>query len=482
MIKEEYNEIISGIVGILIISGIIMLIPIIPLVVYSEYAQLPFFLFPSTILLILGGYFYRKYPLPEDITMKSAIVIASIAWILISLIGTVPYLSIGMNVIDGFFESMSGFTTTGMTLISVLEICPRSILFWRSLSEWIGGIGIIFLFTILLKGSIGTWKLYRIEGREKFTLSVKESIRNIMIIYTTLTIVCTILLYLSGLDVFDSINHAMTTISTGGFSTKTDSITNFNTLTKTIIIMFMIIGAIDFALINEIIKLKIKKVISDPEFKAFIFIITISILLVYILNSKEMSFSINELFNTISIVTTTGYTSGDILLWPNSTKVLLLILMTIGGCANSTAGGIKVWRLLILFKLLRRELKRLLLPPSIIMPIKIGDKTFDDEYLIRICAFFFSYIVLIFIIFLLLSINVPDTFGAFSLAISSINNIGPAYYPIDKLDLFSKIILIISMWMGRLELFPVMAFIFDFIPETFKNILSRRFRKEHEHT
>ncbi len=459
-----------------------MLIPIIPSVVYNEYTQLPFFLFPSMILLIIGGYFYRKYPFPENISMKSAIVIASISWLLISLIGIIPYLSIDMNIIDGFFESMSGFTTTGMTLINILEKCPRSILFWRSLSEWIGGIGIVFLFTVLLKGSIGTWRLYRIEGKEKFTLSVKESIKNILIIYTTLTIICTILLYLSGLNVFDSINHAMTTISTGGFSTRTNSITDFSISVRIIIIIFMIIGAIDFALIHKITKLKIKEVINDPEFRSFIFIIIISILLVYILISRDMSFSINELFTTISIVTTTGYTSGDICIWPNSTKVLLLIFMIIGGCANSTAGGIKVWRLLILFKLLRRELKKLLLPSSVIMPIKIGDKTFDDEYLIRICTFFFGYIMLLFIIFLLLSINISDTFGAFSLAISSINNIGPAYYPIDKLDLFSKIILIISMWIGRLELFPVMAFIFDFIPETFKNILSKRFRKEHEYT
>ncbi|MEM4478601.1 MAG: TrkH family potassium uptake protein [Candidatus Methanomethylicaceae archaeon] len=457
------DEIISISAGLIIISGVIMIIPILFSLLYNEYYQLIFFLIPAIVLISIGLYLNNKYPIREVISTKSAIIIASGGWLLVSAIGAIPYLSIGMNPLDAFFESISGFTTTGMTLINVIEEVPKSIIFWRSFTQWIGGIGIIFLFTVFLKGGIGTWRLYITEGKEKFTPSVKESIKEILIIYSFLTFVCSMALFLCGLNAFDSINYAMTTISTGGFSTKTNSIASFNNIVKIIIIIFMIFGAIDFTLYYELRKLKFNKLLRDAELRAFLLIILISCIItsIFIIKENGIEFVLDGIFNIVSIITTTGFTSFDLMNLPDSIKALILILMLFGGCAGSTAGGMKIWRLIVLYGLLKRELHRLILPFSAIIPVRIGEKILDDDYLMKISAFFFAYILLVSLLFILLSFVIPDKFGALSLILSSMGNVGPAFYSISMIDSYSKIILIIGMWLGRLEVFPVLIFIYE---------------------
>lgn len=461
------DEVISGFAGLIIISGIMMIMPILISLIYSEYYQLIFFLIPAIVLIFIGLHLNSKYPLSEVISTKSAIVIASGGWLLVSAIGAVPYFSIGMAPLDAFFESISGFTTTGMTLINIIEEVPKSIIFWRSLTQWIGGIGIIFLFTIFLKGGIGTWRLYAIEGKEKFTPSIKESIKEIMTIYLSLTVICAMALFLCGLDAFDSINHAMTTLSTGGFSTKTNSVASFSNIVKIIITMFMIAGAIDFTLYYELRKLKINKLLRDAELRLFLLIILISCLItsIFIINERGIELLLDGIFNVVSIITTTGFTSFDLMNFPEPTKTLILILMLLGGCAGSTAGGMKIWRLIVLFGLLKRELHKLILPFSVILPVKIGERALDDDYVMKVGTFFFAYILSIFLIFMLLSFTIPDKFGALSLTVSSIGNVGPAFYPINLLDSYSKIILIVGMWLGRLEIIPVLVFIYELIPK-----------------
>lgn len=455
------KETISGFAGLLIVFGIIMLIPTLLSLIYGEYYNLIFFIIPAITFIIIGLYLSDKYPLSETISTKSAIIIASGGWLLISAIGAIPYLSVGMEPLDAFFESISGFTTTGMTLINPIEELPKSVIFWRSLTEWVGGIGIIFLFTIFLKGGIGTWRLYAIEGREKFTPSIKESIKEIMIIYVILTTICAITLFLCGLSPFESINHAMTTLATGGFSTRTTSIAEFSSIVKIVIILFMIAGAIDFTIYYDLKKLKFKKLMEDSELKLFLLIILVSSLIVSLFTIREKGLEdvLDGIFNVVSIVTTTGFTSFDLMEFSDQVKALILILMLIGGCAGSTAGGLKVWRLIVLFGLLKRELQKLILPFSAVLPVKIGEKALDDDYVMKVGAFFFAYIFSILIVFLLLSFTITDKFGALSLAISSIANIGPAFYPIAALDSYSKIILIIGMWLGRLEIIPILVLI-----------------------
>ena len=476
--NDNVHEVLSGFIGLILVTGIIILVPVLPALLYHEYQVLPFFLLPSIIAISFGLYLGIKYPLVEEFSIRGTIIIACAGWLLVSAIGTIPFLGIGMQPLDAFFESISGFTTTGMTLIIDLESCPKSILFWRSLSEWVGGVGVILLFTILLRGGMSTWRLYALEGREKFTPSVKSSIKNIILIYLSLTAICAIVLYLCGLEPFDSINHAMTALATGGFSTRTGSITDFDVAVKIVLMIFMILGATSFVLFYNMIKFEIRKVIEDIEFKTMLLIIILggliaSSLLLMSQNSPLTSF-VDGFFNVVSIVTTTGYTSGNISLWPNLTKVLLLIFMILGGSAGSTAGGIKLWRTILLIRLVKREVQKLTLPHSVVIPIKIGGKTLDEEYVMKTVALFVAYFLFLFVEFLLLSLAVPDLFGALSLAVSSLSNIGPAFYPVDSLDSFSKIVLIFGMWFGRLELLPVMAFVLKELPLTFKEYIKGR--------
>ncbi|MCS7097969.1 MAG: TrkH family potassium uptake protein [Candidatus Methanomethyliaceae archaeon] len=453
------NETISGLAGLLIVFGIVMLIPILFSLIYEEYYNLIFFIIPAIIFITIGLYLSNKYPLSETISTKSAIIIASSGWLLVSAIGAIPYLSIGMGPLDAFFESISGFTTTGMTLINSMEEVPKSIIFWRSLTQWVGGIGIVFLFTIFLRGGIGTWRLYTIEGKEKFTPSIKESIREIMIIYLILTSICAIILFFCGLSPFESINHAMTTLATGGFSTRTNSVADFSNIVKIVIILFMIAGAIDFTIYYELKKLKFRKLMNDAELRLFLLMILASCLIVslFIMREKGLEYALDGIFNVVSIATTTGFTSFELMEFSDQVKALILLLMLIGGCAGSTAGGLKVWRLIVLFGLLKRELQKLTLPFSAVLPVKIGERALDDDYVMKVGAFFFTYIITIFIIFLLLSFTISDKFGALSLAISSVANVGPAFYSITALDSYSKIVLIIGMWLGRLEIIPILV-------------------------
>ncbi len=477
-------EIIGGFAGLLLVTGVMILLPIRPALVYAEYNTLSFFLVPGALAVSFGVFLRSKYPLVEEFSIKTTIVIACAGWLLVSIIGMIPYFSIHMGALDAFFESISGFTTTGMSLIENLEIVPRSILFWRSFTQWVGGVGIILLFTILLKGGISTWRLYSLEGREKFTPSVKSSVKNILIIYSLLTTICAIILYIFGLDAFDAINHAMTALSTGGFSTKNTSAAEFGVNIKLTISFFMVLGATSFVLFYNLGKLEVKKILEDAEFRTMIFLVIFGGLLVsaFLILNGVGAFDgiINGFFNVISILTTTGYTSANLDTWPAITKAVLLILMFVGGSAGSTAGGIKVWRLVVLFRIVRREIEKLVLPPSAIIPVKIGGKVLDDEYIIKISAFMFSYVLFAFVAFVLLSFSVPDLFGAISLVVSALSNVGPAFYPVSQLDFFSKAVLIVAMWAGRLELLPVIAFVGKEIPSIIGAYYSRKSERQKE--
>jgi len=475
------DEVASGLVGLLIVMGVLLFIPILPALLYFEYYTILAFAVPGLVMLFLGMFLNKKFPLKERYSMEATVVIAPVGWLLVSAIGSIPFIfTIGMWPLDALFETMSGFTTTGMTLINNLEAIPRSILFWRSLTQWVGGVGIILLFTIILRGSMATWRLYSLEGREeKFTPSIKSTIRDMWLIYFLLTAICAVSLYLCGLSPFDSINHAMTTLSTGGFSTRTDSIMAFgNSWVKGVLCIFMTLGATSFTLFYNLLRLDFRKIVNDAEFRTLIAIILFSALLavpaLFFAGTNIGSSILDGLFNVISIVTTTGYSTMNLNLWPTVTKVLLLILMIIGGSAGSTGGGMKVWRATVLYRIAKREVEKMTLPSSAVRPIKIGGKVLDEEYVMKVGSFFFIYIFAALIQFLLLTIFIPDPFGALSLVLSAQGNVGPAFYPLNDLNNFVKIILVFGMWFGRLELFPVLALLSKGIPKTVKELYESR--------
>jgi len=473
--SELTHEVESGFVGVLFIIGAILLFPLIPALLYAEYYTIIPFAVPAGIAIVLGYHLNKKYPVKDRYSLEAAIIIAPLAWLLISIIGMLPYLWLTkMAPLDALFETISGFTTTGMTVISRVEDLPFSLIFWRSFTQWVGGVGVIVLFTVLFTGGMSTWRLYSLEGREeKFTLSIKSTVKRIWLIYLFFTALCAMALYLSGMSPFDAANHAMTTLSTGGFSTRTKGLMAFESpATKIVLCIFMTIGAMSFTLFHSLFRLDLRRIVNDLESKLLFGIILVSgVIAAWMLVTQNFgtpSGLLDGFFNSISILTTTGYTSMDLGLWAISAKALLLILMMIGGCAGSTAGGIKVWRIAVLYRLGKREVEKMVLPPSAVRPIKIGGRVLDEEYVMKVGSFFFIYVFAVLIQFLLLTLVVPDTLGALSLALSAQGNVGPAFYSMSGLDGFAKMILIFGMWFGRLELFPVLALFSKGLPRAIK--------------
>ena len=455
----------GGLVNLLIPLGILFLIPIVPAIIYSEYQLVSAYAIPGAIVLVLGLLLRKKFPLSDNLSIVSAIMIASLGYLFLSAIGSLAFiLTIGLSPIDAFFESINGFTTCGMTLFSDIESLPMSLLFWRSITQWVGGVGIILFFTLLLgAGGIGTFRLYTFDGRdEKLTPSVRTTIREIYKIFGLLTALCMVALYLLGMSPFDAVNHALTAVSTGGISTRTASIEAFQSpAIELALCIFMTCGAINFSLYYSFKNNGLKKIFKDAEMRILLGIIILcggitSVAL--IITGYDLSPGIIKgYFNTICMISTAGYSSLDFMTLPESIKALFLILMVVGGCSGSTAGGMKIWRFLVLYKMTDNEVKKLAMPPITVRKIKIGGKVITEDYAIKVAAYFFVYIFAALLQFLILSLFIPDLFGALSLAISAQSNVGPAFYPVIGTNDAAKIVLIFGIWFGKLEFLPVLA-------------------------
>lgn len=464
MLEEVRKEIISGLTGVMLIFGAVLLLPIVPAAIFGEYGTILPFLAPGIALMASCALVRRRVGVKDTFSRVSSIVVASVGWVLVSLVGAIPFaLVLGFTPVDAIFESMSGFTTTGMTLISDFESVPHSILFWRSLMQWVGGVGIILLFTlVLVGGGVGSWRLYHMEGREeKFTLSTIATIKRMWMIYTVLTAACAIVLFLLGMPPFDAANAAMATLSTGGFLTKGSVLYFGRPEIEVALCVFMAMGAISFSLYYNILRFDVRQILRDVETKYLLWIIMIcgAVVAVSLLAAGfGAGYAILEgFFNVIAVMTTTGFTSVDLNAWPLIAKATLLLLMVIGGCSGSTAGGMKVWRFIVMYQAAKMEVAKASLPPIAVKPIKIGSRILEEGYVVRVGAFVFIYLFAILVQFILMSAFVPDPLGALSLVASAQGNVGPAFYPLSGLPDLAKVILIASMWFGRLEMFPVLA-------------------------
>ncbi|MEM2210653.1 MAG: TrkH family potassium uptake protein [Nitrososphaerales archaeon] len=459
--------------------GLTLIIPAIVALIYSESFEFTIFSICAFIVSLLGLLMCPKASIGE-ITLVDAFIISASSWLLASLIGAIPYISIAkMDPLDAYFESMSGFTTTGMTVIANIEALPRSLLLWRALTQWIGGIGIILFFILFVspKG-LGVWRLYIAEAREEKALTTtKGTVIAIWLLYSILTVICASALIFVGLEPFEAIAHALTAISTGGFSTRNMSIASFENIRVNIILMiFMIIGATNFIVLIRAMRFRsLRIIIESIELKFCLSIIMIAsfiIALDLLFNWKSDNF-FNAfhyaIFHVISILTTTGYTLSNIAEFPNLTAWVLTILMMIGGSLGSTAGGIKIMRIIIVIKALTHSISILALPERIIKPFKIKGHEMNLDDIFKITSFFTAYFILIFIegMLITLSGNIHP-FNALSAALSSQGNVGPSFLQISSnLPNSIKAVLIFGMWAGRLEVFPVITF----IPYILKKIL-----------
>lgn len=406
---------------------------------------------------------------------KDGYFIVCIVWVIFSLFGCLPYM-IGQTIpafADAFFETMSGFTTTGSSILNNIESLPHATLFWRSLTQWLGGLGIIVLFLAILP-SLG------IEGRDlyvaevpgpthnKITSTFNSSARKLWLLYLGLTFAQTILLLFGGMTLFDAICHSFTTMATGGFSTKQDSIAYWDSAyIQYVIIIFMLIAGTNFGLCFAVVKGDFRKLIHDEEFKWYILIAAISSITIglglYFSDwaGAEKSFR-DAAFQVVTIMTTTGYATADYLLWPALLGLILFLLLFIGASAGSTAGGIKVVRIYLLFKNSFLELKRIIHPNAVIN-VKYNGKSIHPNIMTSVMGFFILFMIIFSIGSVVMSLFTVDIATACSAVITSMSNVGPGFGSIGPMDNFShlndfaKIFLAFLMLIGRLEIFTVMV-------------------------
>ena len=471
------------IIGVLqIILGIFMAIPIILQLVFSELDSS--FIASSVITLVFGVLFVlSNLDYNKKINLQQAFLLTTLSWLTIAIFGALPFYFSNLNLsfTDSFFESMSGLTTTGSTVITNLEIVPKSILLWRALLQWLGGIGIIVMAITLMPimniGGMLLFKVLNTDSSDDILPSSKEISLKLVFIYFTLTLICAAAYKIFGMNFFDSLTHSMTTIATGGFSNYNESIGYFNNIKIEITaILFIILGSIPFIAYIKFLNGNRKVFLNDTQVKTFIKILIISILIILIyLFFKLDSFGLTDLrsviFNSISILTGTGYVTGQFDQWGSFSLFYFLILMFIGGCAGSTTCGIKIFRVQILYKFVMTQLKKIIYPRGIFV-IKYENNNVDDKFLASIISFIYLYILIFFFITALLSITGLDFITSISAAATSISNVGPGLGSVigsngnfSTLPDASKWILSAGMILGRLELFAILVL---FLPSFWK--------------
>ena len=461
-----------------IILGLSMIVPIMAQFFYN---QLDVGFVSSCLVTVIFGvlFFLTNLDHEKKLNLTQAFLLTALSWLSIAIFGSLPFIfsSTELSLTDAFFESMSGITTTGSTIITNLNETPKAILLWRAMLQWLGGIGIIVMaITLMPIMNIGGMQLFLVSSNntpEKILPKSKEISLRLILIYSSLTLACALIYKIFGMSFFDSIVHSMTTIATGGFSNYNESIGYFNNpLIEINAMIFIILGSIPFIAYIKYLNGDKKIFVKDTQVKTFFFIIIFTILIMFFyLSIKNQSiFQISLItvaFNVISILTGTGYVTENFSNWGQFPLIYFLILMFIGGCAGSTTCGIKIFRVQILFQFISNQLKKIIYPRGI-FKIKYENNNVNEKFMASIISFIFLYILIFFIITALLTVDGLNFTTAISAAATSISNVGPGLGDIigpngnfSQLSDFSKWILSTGMILGRLELFAILVL---FIP------------------
>jgi len=457
--------------------GLLMLVPAVCSLIYGE-DDLETFLISAIVTSLFGLTLELLTKTSEDfeeLERREAFLIASLCWLSASIFGAIPYLVYGVfqNPVDAFFESVSGFTTTGASVMRDIELFPHGILFWRNLTQWLGGMGIIILgIAILPRLAVGGMQLMSLEvpgpTTEKLTPRITETAKKLWVVYLLFSAVQALLLFLAGMSVYDSIVHTFSTMSTGGYSTKNLSIGAYgNPYIEIVVIIFMFIAGMNFVLHYGLLRGDYKKLIRDPEFGFYLFLTIGAIIFVTLelwmrMNPDFLDALRAASFQVVSIGTTTGFATDNYDLWPSFSKWLLLILMFLGGCAGSTSGAIKNIRIMILLKKCYREIHKLIYPKAV-LPIRLGKKAVSEEAVSSATGFFLLYLVIYLIGTLLIMAEGVSIVTAVSACAATIGNVGPGLEQVGPIlnyaDLtsLSKIVLSLLMLLGRLELFTILV-------------------------
>lgn len=469
-------RIIAYIVGwVFNLQAIFMVLPCIAAVIYQE-EELYDFLIPIILCLAIGLFLTRKKPRNKVFYIKDGCVTVALSWIVLSISGALPFIISGSipHPIDAVFETVSGFTTTGSSILTDVEILPHSIIFWRSFTHWIGGMGVlVFLLSLLPLTGGYHMNLMRAESPgpsvSKLVPKVQQTAKILYTIYFGMTILQILLLLLGRMPLFDALCITFGSAGTGGFGIKNDSMGSYSTYCQVITTIFMIAFGVNFSAYYLILTKKFKQAFSIEEVRWYLGIIAVSIVIIAI-NTRHFFSGIGNAiqqaaFQVGSIITTTGYSSTDFNQWPTLSKAVLVLLMFIGACAGSTGGGIKVSRILLLCKAAHKELQ-LYLHPNAVKKIKMDKKPISHEILRSTNIFLSVYLIIFAVSVLIVAIDNYDLVSTFTAVATTLNNIGPGLESAGPLGNFSsfsylsKSVMIFDMLAGRLEIFPLLLLFF----------------------
>lgn len=465
-------------IGILLTYfGTVILAPIIVALIDKDYFSIIPFL-TASIASIVIGLLFRKYggfsKEFNDLKRTEGLFITALTWIVIAGIAAIPYLFYGLSPINAYFESVSGATTTGATILTDFSLYPKAFFFWRSMSQWLGGMGIIVLFiAVLPQFAVAGRQMFFAEApgptEDKITPRIRHTATALWLVYILLTLLEIIFLSYAGMPLFDAVCNSFSTLAAGGFSPNPESIMGYNNSSITwIVTFFMFLAGANFALQYKfLIQRKFGALIHNEEFRFYLKIVLFASSLLASILVLDQNYHLldgirDALFQIVSIITTAGFASADFELWTVPAKVALFSMMLIGGCAGSAGGGIKVVRVLFSFKYIKREIAQILHPKAI-LPLKLDKVTVSQDIMRQILGFLIFYIVLLIVSALVVSIIEGDVAVGLTGTAATIGNIGPGFGAIgpmgnfDGLSNVTKIIFIVNMLVGRLELIPFLA-------------------------
>lgn len=475
-------SIIKYIIGYVLVSeGAFMALPCIVALIYRESDGWSFVM-AGLLCLFLGFLLLRKKPKNRFFYVREGFVTVALSWIVLSIMGSVPFITTGAipNPIDALFETVSGFTTTGASILTDVEALSKSVMFWRSFTHWIGGMGVLVLLLSLLhiKGNGSLINLMRAESPgpsvSKLAPTIRSTAKILYVIYVCMTLLEIVLLLLGKMPLFDALTISFGTAGTGGFGINNDSMASYSSYLQVVVTIFMILFGVNFNAYFLILRKKFKQAFSIEEVRYYFLIILVSIAVISLV-IQDMYGSFGEAvkhaaFQVGSIITTTGYASTDFNLWPEVPRTILVLLMFVGACAGSTGGGIKVSRLLILVKTIRKEL-HILIHPRSMKKLKMDGHPLEHEVVRSTNVFLIAYVLIFAFSVLLVGFDGHDLVTNFTGVAATLNNIGPGLElvgPTQNFSVFSggaKLVLTFDMLAGRLELFPLLLL---FVPDTWK--------------
>ncbi len=456
---------------VLKIEALCMLLPLICAFIYNEQT-ITAWVFSVLLCLVFGMLLCIKPPQNKTMYAKDGFVTVAFSWIILSIFGALPlvFAKVLPNFVDALFEIVSGFTTTGASVITDLDVVPKSIIFWRSFTHWIGGMGVlVFLLAFIPVTGNNNFFLVKAESPgpsvSKLAPKVKSTAKILYYIYIAMTFIEIVLLLIGKMPLFDAITITFGTAGTGGFTVSNAGFSAYSSYTHIVVTVFMILFGVDFSIYYLILLKNFRSVFKSDELKMYLIVIFASISIICI-NCRHLFTSVFETikhsaFQVASIITTTGYASADFNLWPELSKSILVLLMFFGACAGSTGGGIKISRILISLKSIVKEV-RILAHPKSTLKIKINGKSVEHETVRAVNVFLMSYIAIFIISFLLITLDNFDFTTNFTAVAATINNIGPGLAKVGPMSNFSiyspfsKIVLSCNMLIGRLEIFPIL--------------------------